>query len=137
MAGLQGVLCSEGVSLNDWIILTLEAGVHAGWVAAETDNRSSSLLRITNTYKVKRFIRMEGSMSKKKLTLSVDEAVIRRAKRFSKRNETSVSRLVNEFLASLEDDETVSTPIVSRLRGVLPPSATRDEFRAHLEAKHE
>ena len=60
VAGLQGVLCSEGVSLNDWIILTLEAGVHAGWVAAETDNRSSSLLRTTNTYKVKRFIRMEG-----------------------------------------------------------------------------
>ena len=75
-------------------------------------------------------------MSKKKLTLSVDEAVIRRAKRFSKRNETSVSRLVSEFLASLEDDETVSTPIVGRLRGVLPPSATRDEFRAHVEAKH-
>ena len=76
-------------------------------------------------------------MSKKKLTLSVDEAVIRRAKRFSKRNETSVSRLVSEFLASLEDDEAVSTPVVSRLRGVLPPSATRDEFRAHLEVKNE
>ena len=58
-------------------------------------------------------------MSKKKLTLSVDEAVIERAKRFARRNETSVSRLVTEFLASLEDEEAIAAPLVSRLRGVL------------------
>lgn len=74
-------------------------------------------------------------MPKKKLTLSVDEAVIERAKRFSRRNRTSVSALVTGFLASLEDREG-STPIVSRLRGVLPSTATRDDYRAHLEAKH-
>ena len=75
-------------------------------------------------------------MAKKKLTLSVDEAVVERAKRFSRRNETSVSRLVTEFLASLEDEEAISAPLVSRLRGVLPSSVTRDEFLSHLEAKH-
>ncbi len=58
-------------------------------------------------------------MSKKKLTLWVDEAMIERAKRFSRRNETSVSQLVTEFLASLEDAEAFTTPVVSRLRGVL------------------
>lgn len=58
-------------------------------------------------------------MSKRKLTLWVDEAVIERAKRFSRRNETSVSRLVTDFLASLEDEEAISTPLVRRLRGVL------------------
>ncbi len=47
-----------------------------------------------------------------------------------------MSRLVTEFLASLEDEQAISTPLVSRLRGVLPSSVTRDEFRAHLEAKH-
>ncbi len=75
-------------------------------------------------------------MAKKKLTLSVDEAVVERAKRFSRRNETSLSRLVTEFLASLEDEKAISAPLVSRLRGVLPSSVTRDEFRAHLEVKH-
>jgi hypothetical protein len=74
-------------------------------------------------------------MPKKKLTLSVDEGVVERAKRFSRRNQTTVSRLVTDFLASLET-EAGSTPVVTRLRGILPPSVTRDEYRNHLETKH-
>lgn len=74
-------------------------------------------------------------MPKKKLTLSVDEGVVERAKRFSRRNQTTVSRLVTDFLASLET-EAGSTPVVTRLRGILPPSVTRDEYRDHLETKH-
>lgn len=74
-------------------------------------------------------------MPKKKLTLSVDEAVVERAKRFSRRNQTTVSRLVTDFLASLET-EAGSTPVVTRLRGILPPTVTRDEYRDHLETKH-
>ncbi len=75
-------------------------------------------------------------MSKKKLTLSVDEAVIDRAKRFSRRNGTSVSELVSEFLASLKGESGSSTPIVTRLRGILPSSVSRKEYRDHLKAKH-
>lgn len=75
-------------------------------------------------------------MPKRKLTLSVDEAVIERAKRFSRRNQTSVSRLVTEFLGSLEEEGTIPTPVVSRLRGVLPASVCRDDYGVHLEAKH-
>lgn len=75
-------------------------------------------------------------MPKKKLTLTVDAGVIERAKRFSRRNDTSVSELVGSFLASLEDDTGPSTPLVTRLRGVLPSSASRDEYRSHLEEKH-
>ena len=74
-------------------------------------------------------------MSKKKLTLSVDAAVIERAKRFSRRNDTTVSKLVSEFLASLRNESGKSTPIVTRLRGVLPSSVSRDEYRDHLKAK--
>lgn len=74
-------------------------------------------------------------MSKKKLTLSVDEAVVQRAKRFSRRNRTSISELVTEFLISLED-RARSTPIVTRLRGILPPDASREEYRSHLEDKY-
>ncbi len=75
-------------------------------------------------------------MSKKKLTLSVDGPVIERAKRFSRRNDTSVSELVSEFLASLGDDSGPSTPIVTRLGGILPSSVSRKEYRDHLKAKH-
>ena len=40
-------------------------------------------------------------MPKTKLTLSVDEALIRKAKRFSAQHNTTVSQLVTRFLASL------------------------------------
>jgi len=73
---------------------------------------------------------------KTKLTLSVDAGVVERAKRFSRRNETTVSELVSQFLASLEDDDGHATPIVSRLRGVLPSDVSREDYRARLEAKH-
>lgn len=75
-------------------------------------------------------------MNRKKLTLSVDERVIRRAKRFSKRHGKSVSQLVSEFLASLGSGSAPETPIVTRLRGILPRTASRDEHRRHLEKKH-
>lgn len=75
-------------------------------------------------------------MPKTKLTLSVDAGVVERAKRFSRRNETTVSELVSQFLASLEDEDGRATPIVARLRGVLPSDASRDDHRARLEAKH-
>ena len=74
-------------------------------------------------------------MSKKKLTLSVDGAVIERAKRFSRKNDTSVSKLVSEFLASLGDEHGTSTPIVTRLRGVLPSSVSREEYGDHRKAR--
>ena len=75
-------------------------------------------------------------MPKTKLTLSVDARVIERAKRFSKRNETTVSRLVSQFLASLEDEEAPAAPITSRLLGVLPSEVRVEEHREHLLKKH-
>lgn len=75
-------------------------------------------------------------MPKTKLTLSVDPTVVERAKRFSRRNQTTVSELVQEFLGSLEDSEEAATPVVSRLRGVLPPAVSRDDYREHLDEKH-
>jgi len=75
-------------------------------------------------------------VAKTKLTLSVDKALIVRAKRFSKRNDTTISELVSRFLASLDDDRGRAAPITSRLRGVLPPSVKREEHRRHLEVKH-
>ena len=75
-------------------------------------------------------------MNKTKLTLSVDPRIVASAKRFSERNETTVSKLVSEFLASLEDEERAAAPIALRLRGVLRDDVTRDQHRDHLEKKH-
>ncbi len=75
-------------------------------------------------------------MPRKKLTLSVDEDVIRKAKRYSRRHDTSISRLVTEFLSLLSDEEGFESPVVSRLRGVLPSEVSVDEYRDHLVEKH-
>ncbi len=75
-------------------------------------------------------------MAKKKLTLSVDEGVIRRAKQFSAEHDTTVSQLVTDFLASLEDERTGETPVVSSLRGALRAGSSREEYRKHLRRKH-
>jgi len=75
-------------------------------------------------------------MTKTKLTLSVDPRVVEKAKRFSRRNDTTVSRLVQDFLASLEDSVESAAPITARLRGVLPAAVSRAEHRAHLESKY-
>jgi hypothetical protein len=75
-------------------------------------------------------------MSRRKLTLSVDEEVVRKAKRFSRRHDTSISKLVTDFLARLVDSEGKRTPVVSRLRGILPPSTDTEAYRRHLERKH-
>ncbi len=75
-------------------------------------------------------------MPKTKLTLSVDPTVVERAKRFSRRNQTTVSELVQNFLGSLEDSEEAATPVVSRLRGVLPSTVSREDYRDHLDEKH-
>ena len=75
-------------------------------------------------------------MPRKKLTLSVDEAVIRRARRFSKRHGTSISQLVSDFLATLGEGSAEDTPIVSRLRGILPADAREEEYGRYLEEKY-
>ncbi|MGD2152737.1 MAG: DUF6364 family protein [Gemmatimonadales bacterium] len=75
-------------------------------------------------------------MSRTKLTLSVDEEVVRRAKRFSRRHDTSLSRLVTDFLSRLVEGEGRRTPVVSRLRGILSPRADAQAYRRHLERKY-
>jgi hypothetical protein len=72
-----------------------------------------------------------------KLTLSVDEKVVKRAKRFAEKRGTSVSRLVEQFLDILarppraEDD----TPMLRQLRGILK-RGDREDYRRHLLEKY-
>jgi len=75
-------------------------------------------------------------MARRKLTLSVDEGAIDTARRYSKRHGTSVSELVTRYLGSLEDTRRKTTPIVSKLRGILPPDATIEDYRRYIADKH-
>jgi hypothetical protein len=72
-----------------------------------------------------------------KLTLSVDEAVVERAKRFAERRGTSLSALVERYLELLtrESAPPAQPPVLGRLRGILA-GADVDEHRRHLERKY-
>jgi hypothetical protein len=74
-------------------------------------------------------------MSRKKLTLTVDEEAIERARRYSTSRGTSISDLVSRFLSSL-GSRGEATPTVSRLRGILPPDASLEDYHQHLIEKH-
>jgi hypothetical protein len=74
---------------------------------------------------------------KTKLTLSIDEDVIRHAKRFTRRHGTSISKLVSQFLASLgEEGQRGAGSVVSRLRGVLSSDASVEDYHRHLDEKY-
>jgi hypothetical protein len=75
-----------------------------------------------------------------KLTLSVDDGVVRRAKRYAHARGTSVSRLVERFLSLVATDERSPAgrsepPILHRLRGSLKGSVPAD-YQRYLERKH-
>jgi hypothetical protein len=73
-----------------------------------------------------------------KLTLSVDERVIERAKRYAHARGTSVSGLVERLLdlaASGSDQPDITPPVLSRLRGVLK-GVDRAAYHRYLERKY-
>ncbi len=72
-----------------------------------------------------------------KLTLSMDPAVVSRAKRYAKRRKTSVSRLVETYLASVTEPAEPEDlpPVLRRLRGSLKKGSVED-YRDYLSAKY-
>jgi hypothetical protein len=84
-----------------------------------------------------------GGKLETKLTLRLDEEIIRSAKTYAKENKTSVSRIVANYLSSLtrqgKPDLKIS-PIVKELSGIIPPdidtSILIDEYHSHLQEKH-
>ncbi len=73
-----------------------------------------------------------------KLTLSVDNGVVSRAKQYAKLRGVSVSKMVEGYLTAVAEPPspvTGAAPILRSLRGVLK-SADIDEYRKHLTAKY-
>jgi len=72
-----------------------------------------------------------------KLTLSVDDRVVARAKQYAKRRGVSVSEMVETYLAVVAEPPHagVAAPVLRSVRGVLR-DADRSDYRKHLVAKY-
>lgn len=75
-----------------------------------------------------------------KLTLRLEERLIRRAKAHARRTGKSVSQVVAEYFSLLADGDHTqvpTAPTVNRLRGILSgEEASREDYRQHLEQKY-
>jgi hypothetical protein len=73
-----------------------------------------------------------------KLTLSVNDRVVSRAKQYAKQRGMSVSKMVEAYLAAVAEPASPATrdcPVLSSLRGSLK-QADRGDYRDHLAAKY-
>jgi hypothetical protein len=73
-----------------------------------------------------------------KLTLSVDEAVVTRAKRYAKEQGTSISKMVEAYLSSVAEGTGPTrkdTPILRSVRGILKKADVSD-YKRYLENKY-
>lgn len=78
---------------------------------------------------------------KTKLTLSVEEGLVRKAKRYAEEQGTSVSSLVERFFAVIKQKPDVealdNTPFTKALRGVISDEEiAEDEYVRYLHDKH-
>src|SRR5664280_2110066 len=97
--------------------------------------------RTTETYNCHGIYTAQGSTVNTKLTLRLDDGLIRNAKRYSTRSGKSVSRLVADYFALIDSGEDVSDPeITPRVRSLIGSlkgaTATEEGYRRHLEDKY-
>lgn len=71
------------------------------------------------------------------LTLTVDARVVEAARRYADAHDTSLSRLVETFLASIGTERAPAgeTPVLDRWRGALATGSEQD-WRDHLVEKY-
>lgn len=77
-------------------------------------------------------------METTKLTIRIPVNVLERAKTYAENNQTSVTRLVSNYLSQLpvEEDFLKDTPIVRRLLGTLPSGVSIEDYHAYVEEKY-
>lgn len=84
-------------------------------------------------------MRMEGAMPKKRVNMTIDAEIVERARRYTRRHDTSISQLVGEFLSQLPEDEANEaelTPTVRRLLGIAEGGPNREDYRRGLLEKY-
>lgn len=77
-------------------------------------------------------------MNNVKLTIRVPRDVLEEAERYAHENQTTLSRLISEYLRQLnsKNDPLPNAPIVQRLSGVLSQDVSAKNYRQHLESKY-
>lgn len=78
-------------------------------------------------------------MARESLNLSVESENIEWARRYSSEHETSISKLVNDFLANLRlrhENRGEVPPITRSLRGVASTDLDEEDYREHLWQKY-
>ncbi len=76
-----------------------------------------------------------------KLTLRLDDSVIRKAKKIARKRGTSVSRIFSDYISETEDEQKlddlgeITVSMIGALRGV-KIGDIRKEYRDHLEKKY-
>lgn len=86
-------------------------------------------------------VRIRGilyGMDEAKLTVRISRATLDEARRYARDHGTTLTRLVVTHLERLsrERDSLAEAPITRRLTGSLPPEASRQEYRDHIERKY-
>ena len=77
-------------------------------------------------------------MEKTKLTVRVPRELLEGAKRYASENNTTLTRLVSEYLRRLtiEKDPLSDAPTVQRLSGMLSQDVSVEDYRKYLELKY-
>jgi hypothetical protein len=77
-------------------------------------------------------------VEKTKLTVRVPQDLLEGAKRYAHEHNTTLTRLVSEYLRQLgaQADPLANAPIVRRLSGTLSPDASSEQYHEHLEEKY-
>ena len=78
-----------------------------------------------------------------KLTLRLDETLIKNAKRLAKTRKVSLSRMVSDYFKSIlfqEKKEIIESPILSEITGILPSKVDNKKllksYKKHIEDKY-
>ena len=73
-----------------------------------------------------------------KLTVRAPRALIDRARRYAARHDTTLTRLVTNYLQQLPDAgaEPGDAPLVRQLTGTIAPDLSAGDYHAHLEDKY-
>ena len=75
-----------------------------------------------------------------KLTLRLDDRLIRDAKHYARQSGKSLSQMVAEYFSAVTSPDGARgelTPVVSKLKGALAATnVDREDYRRYLEGKH-
>lgn len=115
----------------------MHAGQKTSMIYLEID-----LLALLNTYDLENTYLHKKAQMITKLTLSIDDKIVSKAKRIAAKKNTSISKLVSNYFEKLPDNENKKGP--SSLLGILKPKDNSIDVEEviknarweHLKKKH-